>query len=569
MANTAPSAFCPLLMRIALNRNRATRVAAWLAVIFLAALSAAHAQESRHALIIGVSEYSDPNVSALSGVASDIGTARSIASSMGIPEANMRVLRDKDATKQNVIAELQALSRRVPAGGRAFIYFSGHGTRWHDPTLNACAEGLMTYDTKTVSSDEIAQYTRRISEVADKTIVLFDACFSGGVNQMDHVRTRSLSGAQLVPKFLQPKDSRSAACMQAVNLRTRSLEVARLGALSENFVQITSARRDEVSFDEPGKGGLATQGIYHCLRDPAADADRSGGTTLQEIEACTQRFIDAKLKPFPELIPHHVTISGARNIIPVALSKPPAALTTPQPPAPAPVVEALPAPPSQPAPPVPVLQPSPPPQTVTQAPGAVQSPPASVTTPVAQPPASPPAAPVLAPEPPLASIATLKDIAAQASPQRKLEVQLNSASLKIKKDALSLQLRSSHDGYVYLVLLGSDQKSFYLLYPNGLDSNNRIKANTWMTLPRPDWQLIAQGPSGTNQLLVLVSDAPRQLGTLTMSAPTAAEPFTYSLTDWGGRQALIGFFTGAGVGSAATQRSERFAARLVSIKEVH
>ncbi|MFZ9510495.1 MAG: caspase family protein, partial [Burkholderiaceae bacterium] len=199
MANTAPSAFCPLLMRIALNRNRATRVAAWIAVIFLAALSAAHAQESRYALIIGVSEYSDPNVSALTGGASDIRTARSIASSMGIPEANMRVLRDKDATKQNVIAELQALSRRVPAGGRAFIYFSGHGTRWHDPTLNACAEGLMTYDTKTVSSDEIAQYTRRISEVADKTIVLFDACFSGGVNQMDHVRTRSLSGAQLVP----------------------------------------------------------------------------------------------------------------------------------------------------------------------------------------------------------------------------------------------------------------------------------------------------------------------------------------------------------------------------------
>jgi len=156
-------------MRIALNRNRATRVAAWIAVIFLAALSAAHAQESRYALIIGVSEYSDPNVSALTGVASDIRTARSIASSMGIPEANMRVLRDKDATKQNVIAELQALSRRVPAGGRAFIYFSGHGTRWHDPTLNACAEGLMTYDTKTVSSDEIAQYTRRISEVADKT----------------------------------------------------------------------------------------------------------------------------------------------------------------------------------------------------------------------------------------------------------------------------------------------------------------------------------------------------------------------------------------------------------------
>lgn len=540
----------------------------WLPVLWLLCgllMGPAWAQESRHALLIGVSEYADPNVSALSGVASDMRTARSIAESMGVPGANIRVVRDKDATKQNVIAELQALARRVPAGGRAFIYFSGHGTRWHDPARNACAEGLMTYDSKTVSSDEIAQYTRQISEMADKTIVLFDACFSGGVDQMDHVRTRSLSGARLVPKFLQAKDAKSEACMQAVNLRTRSLEVARLGALSENFVQITSARRDEVSFDEPGKGGLATQGIHHCLRDPAADTDRSGGTTLQEIEACTQRFIEAKLKPFPELIPHHVTVSGARNIIPVALARPPAV-----PPATSvPAAPATPAPVAQPVPPAP-------PQVVVNTPPAAPTPPTAVATAPAVPsapvapavaPPPPPVAPL--PEPPLASLGTLKDIAAQASPQRKLEVKLNKPSLRIQKDALALQLRSSHDGYVYLVMLGSDQKSFYLLYPNGLDSNNRIKANAWMSLPRPDWQLMAQGPAGTNQLLVLVSDTPRQLGSLTMSAPTAAEPFTYSLTDWAGRQALIGLFTGAGVQSGNDGKSERFAARLLSVKEVN
>ena len=36
--------------------------------------------------------------------------------------------------------------------------------------------------------------------------------------------------------------------------------------------------------------------------------------------------------------------------------------------------------------------------------------------------------------------------------------------------------------------------SFYLLYPNGLDKDNRIKARTPLKLPRPSWQLTAQGP---------------------------------------------------------------------------
>jgi hypothetical protein len=40
------------------------------------------------------------------------------------------------------------------------------------------------------------------------------------------------------------------------------------------------------------------------------------------------------------------------------------------------------------------------------------------------------------------------------------------------------------------LLLGSDRKSFYLLFPNGLDSDNRIRANQRLSLPRPDWKLV-------------------------------------------------------------------------------
>ena len=44
-------------------------------------------------------------------------------------------------------------------------------------------------------------------------------------------------------------------------------------------------------------------------------------------------------------------------------------------------------------------------------------------------------------------------------------------------------MRSSHDGYVYLVMLGSDRRSFHLLFPNGLDRDNAPNAGSPLVLP--------------------------------------------------------------------------------------
>jgi hypothetical protein len=164
----------------------------------------------------------------------------------------------------------------------------------------------------------------------------------------------------------------------------------------------------------------------------------------------------------------------------------------------------------------------------------------------------------------LASLATLKDIEQQRNPRRVVDVMVPKPILKIGKDSFDMSIKSSHDGYIYIVLLGSDTKSFYVLYPNGLDKNNGIKAGQTVRIPKPDWGVKAGGPVGTNNLLVMVSDSPRKLNTLTMAEPTSAEPFTYALNDIGGRAALINFLTSSG----ADGKSESFGAKLLAIKEV-
>ena len=525
------------------------RLPSLIAAIMLMASSAATPAQTtspRNALVIGVSRYA-PSTQALplEGVPHDMDSAQRIAQAMGIASAQIRFMRDQEATKDNILRALREMGERSGGdGARNFIYFSGHGTRYWDPAAQSCVEGLLTHDGQVISNTELAEASRQATEDADKVITMIDACHSGGLNAPKG--TRSLTGSGLRAKFSFKNTESADQCSRPSNVRTRSLlaETVRLGALQENVVQITSSRPDEVSFDEPGKGGLATQAVRNCLLGQARDTDGSGAVSLAEIQQCAQQEINHKLKGQTDLSPHHVTLTGNRNLIPVPQPRPPE-------PTAAPTFAATPAP-------APAPTPTP---TPTPAPAPVAAPnPAPVAAPVssAQAVTTPPAPPALA------SLATLNDIEQQRDPRIRLDVKLSKDTLRIGKDSLDLTIKSSHTGYLYLVLLGSDRKSFYVLYPNGLDKDNRIEAGKARRLPRPDWQLQASGPPGLDHLLVMVTTSPRQLDLRTLAAPDTRNPFTYALNDLGGRAALIDYL----VHSTQQQGSARFGAQLLTLKEV-
>ena len=82
--------------------------------------------------------------------------------------------------------------------------------------------------------------------------------------------------------------------------------------------------------------------------------------------------------------------------------------------------------------------------------------------------------------------------------------------------------------------------SLYLLYPNSLATDNRVQAGRRVSLPGAGWDIVAAGPPGTETLLVMVADAPRNLSGL---AQEAAGPFMKTLLDGQGRarlQAVLG-----------------------------
>lgn len=547
---------------------------------FLAASSAfVAASERHHALIVGVGQYTQASgADPLKGVPKDMITSRNMALAMGVPEQQIIELRDSQATKANIITALDNLNKKVGPGEKVFIYFSGHGTSYS--TKNGCEQGFIPFtqgrytQNDLISEAELAGYTSKISQKADKAVVMVDACFSGGV--VAAPRTRSMSQmSDIRAKFVPPS---SQSCDVAVNQTvTRSFAPAmqRLGVPQENFVQISAANYNEVSWDNEQLGGLATHSLGQCLLGDAKDINRSGSITLDEVRQCAQVKLNELMAPHKAagMLPSTIQIRGTRNLIVVqdppkpvmlaAVASPVVTQVAPTFVPPAPTAVSAPAkPPATVTPPTPVLSSAPPAQPVTTpAPPvptpAMQAPAPAFSQPVVELPVETPA------EQLAASAATLEDIYAQRNGRLKVEVTAPK-SLVIGKDPFTFNVRSSTNGYLYAVMLGSDGKSFYLLYPNKLDQDNKIKANVTYKFPRPGWSIKAAGPEGTNRVLFVVSQSPRDPKIFALDEASGGGPFAFSLAEMTARKRLVDFFIGRGVQG----KNGQMAASLVSVAEV-
>ena len=453
-----------------------------------------------HALIMAIGDYQGP-IPKLEGVPYDVATSTEIARRMGVPAGNIQVLRDRELTLDGMRLALDALEAKLGGSDQVFIYYSGHGGRQTVKEENGterCAESLISVDGQGFTDVELESRLKRVAQKAQKTIVLIDACHSGGVT------TRAIAGAQrpFTPKSWTPPDR---DCVKPTNVLTRSAVASKVaGSGGSNFVHIAASRDSEISLDQPGRGGVATQAWLACLAGAAKDADGSGGLSAEEIRTCAQDRITQQLRNVQGFLPHHVVVTGNSGmVLSYAAKEAPAAAApapTPAPPPPGPVPPA----------PASVAAPAPTPA------------PAPVAAPAAAPAAAPVAAPVAvavavaaapspapAPAAKPAPLAALNDIYNSRDDRRLVTLATDKPTLKIGRDSIGFTLTSREGGHVYLLMVGSDGKTFDLLFPNAFDRNNVIEAGATLRLPRASWQLAAEGPPGKDTLLAIVTDSPR------------------------------------------------------------
>jgi Domain of unknown function (DUF4384)/Caspase domain len=474
-------------------------------------------RQTRHALIIGIGAYDVAGVPALRGVVHDIASARRMARAMAVPDGQVTVLRDREATGARIVGEIAALHSRMAEGDRVFVYFSGHGTRWYEETQSnrgvagACNEGLLAADGQVLTSTTLGEALAPLARRADKLLVFYDAGFAGGVSGVP-LRTRSLhEGAELLtPKFALT--GASERCTLAGNVRTHSLAAAlqRRQALPQNVVHVAASAADEVSFDSSASGGVATVAWRDCLLGQAQDLDGSGGVTVQEVTRCAQARVDRALAGQPDIQGQTLVTAGNVAFVPAWPG---------------------------------------------MAPGAP-----AASAPLAATPATAPARPG----------DILAELHGQRDGSRSVVASVRQPRMRIGVDALQIDVTPSRDGHLYIALAGSDGQSLVLLYPNDLAVDNRVRAGQTLSLPGKDWEIVAAGPPGTETLLVMVSDAPRDLAGLSRQK---AGPFMKTLLDEGGRarlQWVLGNGTPtSGCGQAgAPSCSDAFGAALLRVESV-
>lgn len=529
---------------------------------------------NRHALIIGISRYADAGTPPLPGARIDKETATQMAQAMQVPASNIRYLQDEQATGNSIRQALQELTDKVQDGDRVFIHYSGHGTRYNDPAAGGCVEALLAYDggqSGMITNREMADMLKTITNKTDKLFVMYDACHSGGlVQNAASVRTRGLTNANddgvLRPKF----SSISEECGRPVNIKTRNLmvEAVAKGGLPQDIIHVSASRDNEISFDDELKGGLATQFMRDCMLRDAKDLDNSGAISMEEIKMCAQEKINKRMANDANYKAHNLVLNGNAAFVPAwfsQVSAAPLALVT-QAPAAA-VVSIAPAPVATQVKPT-AVKPTP----VVAAPTLAVPAVVTAAAPVAVAPAP---APVVQPAP-LTGEQALRQMFDQRDAKRRVQVVASKDKLKIGQDVLDFSVQSDRGGYVYVALAGSDNKSVYLLFPNDLDQNNKIEAGQQLLLPRPNWRVKAGGPAGTDNLLVMVADGPRDLAPL---AASKAGAFVSSLNDAQGRAKLGALMsssravTSQSCANAGARKnnpvcSDAYGAAMVSVEEI-
>jgi serine/threonine protein kinase len=109
----------------------------------------------------------------------------------------------------------------------------------------------------------------------------------------------------------------------------------------------------------------------------------------------------------------------------------------------------------------------------------------------------------------------LDRVAAAQSADYKVVAAADKPQLKINKDKLTFKVKTEKEGYLYVLMHGTDG-AVIQLFPNGEAKNNLIRADSTLSLPsgKGNWDIGVGGPPGIDHFIAIVSKYPRDFSSL-------------------------------------------------------
>lgn len=213
-------------------------------------------QPNAYGFVVGIDEYRSVNHTP--GARNDAEQfAELLQTTLGVPNRNIHLLTDGEATRSDILATLSSLQQQVDSDGRIYFFFSGHGT----PEVESGESYLLPYEGRPetiehsgISLDDILDGLEQTP--ARDVLAFVDACFSGSGD-----------------RSALPEGTRPLVPVEEAKPSTSS-NVALLSSSGANEISGTTA---------DGNQGLFTHHLIRAIGEGRADIDGDGQISLDEL----------------------------------------------------------------------------------------------------------------------------------------------------------------------------------------------------------------------------------------------------------------------------------------------
>jgi hypothetical protein len=158
-------------------------------------------------------------------------------------------------------------------------------------------------------------------------------------------------------------------------------------------------------------------------------------------------------------------------------------------------------------------------------------------------------------------------VAAGQSPDFKVEAAADKPQLKIDKDTMSFKVKSEKEGFLYVFQYGTD-RVILQVFPNTAAKSNRMRADSTLSLPPKGAESIAGGPPGTDHLMAIVSQHPRDFFALGLKVADGFGQATLDAASKAAQAQRAGASIFAGKAICQQPCSDEYGVALFSVDEI-
>lgn len=275
-----------------------------------------NSQPNKWALLIGIDKY--PKLARryqLSGCVNDVELMAGILQdNYGFPDNHLTLLKDGQATREGILAAMDALMGQVAEDDIVVLHYSGHGSQMtdreqdeadgRDETIVPSDSGRGSQPNRDITDDEIYLRLLPLARTTPYVTLIFDCCHSGTITRDTFGPSSRWVEPDLRPVEELPPSPIPAEQAARVREATRDLGPSGWLPIAERYVLIAGCRDEESSYEHTVTsvhgGSTVTHGALTCFLSQELVNTLPGSSYSDVFERASARVTAAHPRQHPQ-----------------------------------------------------------------------------------------------------------------------------------------------------------------------------------------------------------------------------------------------------------------------------